>query len=178
MIAQGHNAISADILPTLSPGPHYQGEVFDIVNEPWDAAIFFHPCTYLAFVGMRWNVNNPQRQAQTQEAANTVVKLLDLPIPRIALENPVGVIPRMTGRKWSQIIHPYQFGHPVKKPTCLWLKNLPLLTPTNVVDYRADMKETTGGKTISRWFSNNKAERDITFDGIADAMGKQWGPII
>lgn len=174
-IAAGHNAISCDIVETINPGPHIKDNVWNVLEKDtsWDMLIAFPPCTYVCFAGIRWNVGNPKRQHKTDLAIKNFKALWSLPIKKIAIENPVGVIPRLTKIKWTQKIQPYQFGDPYFKTTCLWLKNLPELQPTNIV-IPHKMHTTSGGKRISSWYSNKKNMRDITFDGIATAMASQW----
>lgn len=126
--------MSCDLLPTDSPGPHYQGDVFDIINDGWDLMIAHPPCTHLAVSGAR-HFAAKQASGVQQEAIEFVQRLLDAPIERIALENPISIISSKI-RKPDQIIQPWMFGHGETKATCLWLKNLPLLTPTNIVEGR------------------------------------------
>lgn len=160
----GHNAMSCDLLPTESPGPHYQGDVRDVLGNGWDLMIAHPPCTHLAVSGARWFKDKQQEQA---EALEFVRFLLSAPIERIALENPVSIISSRI-QKPTQIIQPWQFGHGETKATCLWLKNLPLLTPTNIVDGReARVHKMPPGP--DRW-----KERSRTFSGIAAAMADQW----
>ena len=171
--ARGHDAWSCDILPTEQPGNHIQGDVLEILDQNWDLMIAHPPCTHLAVSGAAWFYRKQKEQA---EALEFVQKLLDAPIPRIALENPVSVISSQI-RKPDQIIHPWQFGHPEKKTTCLWLKNLPRLTETNNV--KAEM-ELLPKKIQERLHylppSENRARlRSKTYQGIADAMAAQWG---
>lgn len=130
--ALGHDATSCDLLPTESPGNHYQGDVFDIIDNDWDLMIAHPPCTHLAVSGARWFKEKLTEQA---EALDFVRNLLNAPIPKIALENPVSIISTRI-RKPDQIIQPWQYGHGEIKATCLWLKNLSLLQPTNIVDGR------------------------------------------
>lgn len=161
--SRGHYAMSCDLLPTDSPGPHYQGDVKDVLHCSWDLMIAFPPCTYLAVSGARWH-SGTQRQ---QEALDFVDTLLAADIPRIALENPVGAISSHIGKP-DQIIQPWMFGHGETKKTCLWLKNLPKLEPTNVVDGReARVHRMPPGP--NRW-----KERSLTYPGIAQAMADQW----
>lgn len=163
-IAAGHDAMSCDLLPAEKPGPHYQGDVMDIINDDWDMMIAHPPCTHLAVSGARWFKDKQKEQA---EALEFVKMLLDAPIPRIALENPVSIISTRI-RKPDQIIQPWQFGHGETKATCLWLKGLPLLEPTDVVDGReARIHKMPPGP--DRW-----KERSRTYQGIADAMAQQW----
>jgi site-specific DNA-cytosine methylase len=164
----GHDAISCDLLPSEKPGPHYQGDVFDIIENGFDLMIAHPPCTHLAVSGSRWFHLKQKEQAESLEF---VRKLLSANIPHIALENPVSVISSKI-RKPDQIIQPWQFGHGETKATCLWLKNLPVLQPTNIVEGREQRiwKMPPGP---DRW-----KERSRTFQGIADAMAAQWAEYI
>lgn len=165
-IKLGHNAVSCDLLPTDAPGPHYQGDVFDIIADGWDLMIAHPPCTHLAVSGAR-HFAAKQASGVQQEALDFVKKLLDAPIERIALENPISIISSKI-RKPDQIIQPWQFGHGETKATCLWLKNLPLLTPTNIVEGR-EARIHKMPPSADRW-----KKRSETYQGIADAMAKQW----
>ena len=176
-IRRGHDAMSCDLLPTDVPGPHHEGDVRDILDDGWDLMIAHPPCTYLASSGLHWNKRRPKRAVLTEEALKFVRMLLEAPIKRIALENPIGCISSRI-RKPEQIIQPWQFGHDASKATCLWLKNLPLLQPEN---------ELPGGRKARR--SNQTASgqnklppskdrwkiRSTTYQGIAEAMADQWG---
>lgn len=164
---RGHDAMSCDLLPTDAPGPHYQGDVSDILNDGWDMLIGFPPCTHLAVSGARWF---PEKRADgRQQAALDFVRLLmDAPIDKIAIENPVSVISSQI-RKPDQTIQPWQFGHGETKRTCLWLKGLPKLTPTDIVDGR-EQRIWKMPPSPDRW-----KERSKTFTGIANAMADQWG---
>lgn len=164
-LKQGHNAISCDLLPTEQPGPHYEGNVLDILDNGWDLMIAHPPCTHLAVSGARWFKDKQQEQ---KEALDFVRILLDAPIKHIALENPVSVISSKI-RKPNQIIQPWQFGHGETKKTCLWLKNLPPLQPTNIVEGR-EQRIWKLPPSKDRW-----KLRSITYQGIADAMAQQWG---
>lgn len=166
-IKRGHFAMSCDLLPTDVPGPHYQGDVFDIINKDWDLMIAHPPCTHLAVSGAR---HFPAKIAdgRQQAALDFVRMLLEAPIGKIALENPISVISSKI-RKPDQIIHPWMFGHGETKATCLWLKNLQPLTPTNVVDGR-EQRIWKMPPSKDRW-----KERSKTYQGIADAMAAQWG---
>jgi len=164
-IEQGHNAISCDLLPSERPGPHYEGDVCDIINNGFDLMIAHPPCTHLAVSGARWFKD---KQAEQIEALDFVRLLLNAPIDRIALENPVSIISSRI-RKPGQIIQPWQFGHGETKATCLWLKNLPKLVPTNIVEGR-EAKVHRMTPSPNRW-----KERSRTYQGIADAMAIQWG---
>lgn len=163
----GHDAVSCDLLPTESPGRHYQGDVFDVIGDGWDLAIFHPPCTHLAVSGAR-HFAAKQASGVQQEALEFVRRLLDADIPRICVENPVSIISSRI-RKPSQIIQPWQFGHGETKATCLWLKGLPLLQPTDVVEGRkAAVHLMPPGP--DRW-----KNRSRTYAGVADAMAAQWG---
>ena len=174
--AQGHDAMSCDLLPTDRPGPHYQGDVFDIIGNDWDMLIAHPPCTHLAVSGAK---HFAAKQADGRQAAALffVQRLLDAPIARIALENPVSIISSQI-RKPDQIIQPWQFGHEATKTTCLWLKGLPHLVPTNIVGKGA-RHVTKSGKSLPTWYNlppspNRWKIRSATFQGIADAMAAQW----
>ena len=163
--ARGHDAMSCDLLPTERPGPHYQGDVFDIIWDGWDLMIAHPPCTHLAVSGARWWQGKLVEQA---EALAFVRALMAAPIPRIAIENPVSKISTAI-RKPDQIVQPWQFGHGETKATCLWLKGLPKLVPTQVVGGReARIHKMSPGP--DRW-----KDRSRTYQGIADAMASQWG---
>ena len=164
-ITKGHDAMSCDLLPTEVPGPHYQGDVRDVLGDGWDLMVAHPPCTHLAVSGARWFAEKREEQA---EALEFVRLLLDAPITRIALENPVSIISSRV-RKPDQIIQPWQFGHGETKATCLWLKGLPKLAPTDVVDGR-DGRVWRMPPGPDRW-----RERSRTFPGIAAAMADQWG---
>ena len=164
-IAAGHEAVSCDLLPTEIDGPHYLGQVEDIIGDGWDLMVAHPPCTYLAASGARWWSG---RRAEQADALAFVRLLLDAPIDRIALENPIGCISTRI-RKPEQIIHPWQFGHGEVKATCLWLKGLPPLAPTNVVDGR-EPRVHRMAPGPDRW-----KERSRTYTGIAAAMAAQWG---
>ena len=164
-IAQGHDAISCDILPTDAPGPHYQGDVRDILEDGFDLMVAHPPCTHLAVSGARWFKD---KQVEQAEALDFVRLLLAAPIDKIALENPISIISSRI-KKPDQIIQPWQFGHGETKATCLWLKNLPKLQPTQIVDGReAKVHKMSPGP--NRW-----KERSKTYQGIANAMAQQWG---
>ncbi len=164
-IRKGHEALSCDLLPTDVPGPHYQGDVLDIINDGWDLMIAHPPCTHLAVSGARWFKDKQKEQA---EALDFVRVLLAAPIPKIALENPISIISSRI-RKPDQIIQPWQYGHGETKATCLWLKNLPNLVPTNIVEGR-EPRVHMMPPSPDRW-----KERSKTYAGIAEAMATQWG---
>ena len=174
--AQGHHDVwSCDILPSHTIGNHIKGDVLDVMNQGWDLMIAFPPCTYLCSSGLHWNKRRPERAEKTEEALRFVEALLRAKIPMIALENPIGCISTRV-RKPDQIIQPYQFGHCEIKSTCLWLKNLPLLKHTNVIEKPVngwDNTTPTGqnnlGPSKDRW-----AKRSKTYSGVAAAMASQW----
>ena len=169
-IAQGYEAMSCDMLPTEAPGPHYQGDVFDVIDDGWDLMIAFPPCTDLCVSGARW-FKEKQADGRQQASVDFFWKLAQANVPRIAIENPVGIMSSRY-RKPDQIIQPWQFGHGETKATCIWLKNLPRLTPTNIVEGReARIHKMPPGP--DRW-----KERSRTFQGIADAMARQWSAYI
>lgn len=166
---KGHNAWSCDLLDSEDNSPyHIKGDVLraDIWEEHhWDLMIAHPPCTHLAVSGARWFKDKVEEQ---EDALDFVRMLLNMPVDRIALENPVSIISSRI-RKPDQIIQPWQYGHGETKATCLWLKNLPLLTPTNIVEGReARIHKMSPGP--NRW-----KERSRTFTGIAEAMAEQWG---
>ena len=162
--AAGWDAWSADLLPSEGPGNHYQGDVREILADGWDIMIAHPPCTHLAVSGARWFATKRNEQAA---ALQFVRDLLDAPIPHIALENPVSIISSLI-RKPDQIVQPWMFGHGETKATCLWLKNLPRLKPTNIVAGREARihREPPGPE---RW-----KNRSRTFPGVAAAMADQW----
>ena len=182
-IAHGHDALSCDLLPTDSPGPHYQGDVMDIIAGGWDLMVAHPPCTFLSVSGMHWTTRGLRDPKLTEDALDFVKLLMAAPIPRIAIENPISVISSRI-RKPDQIITPYQFGHDASKKTCLWLKNLPPLRPTSYVEPRivngrprwgnqTDSGQNKLAPSADRW-----KVRSETFQGIADAMADQWGCLV
>uniref|UniRef100_A0A6M3LFF8 Putative methyltransferase n=1 Tax=viral metagenome TaxID=1070528 RepID=A0A6M3LFF8_9ZZZZ len=161
----GHDALSCDLLPTERPGNHYQGDVRDILyDKVFDLMIAFPPCFRLAVSGARWFKG---REKEQKEAIKFFMELINAPIPRICVENPIGIMSTVY-RKPDQIIQPWQFGHGETKATCLWLKNLPLLKPTNIVEGREGRvwKESPGPE---RW-----KNRSRIYTGFAEAMVEQW----
>lgn len=166
-IRAGHDAMSCDLLPTDAPGPHYQGSVFDVLDYPWDLAIFHPPCTHLSVSGAR-HFEAKRMDGRQQEAVSFFMRLARAPIPRIAIENPVCIMSSLW-RKPDQVIHPWQFGHGETKATCLWLKGLPLLQPTDIVSGRENRIHRMP-PSADRW-----KLRSTTFTGIAQAMADQWG---
>lgn len=167
-IRAGHDAVSCDLLPTDVAGPHYQGDVKYLLDDQWDLMICHPPCTHLAVSGARWF---KEKQAEQKEALEFVELLLNAPIEKICLENPISIISSKI-RKPDQIIQPWQYGHGETKATCLWLKNLPLLTPTNIVGGR-EARVHKMPPSPDRWKLRSK-----TYRGIADAMAAQWGALL
>lgn len=163
----GHHAVSCDLLPSEAAGPHYQGDVNAVLSQGWDMLIAHPPCTHLAVSGARWF---PQKRREQRAALRFVRTLLAAPVPRIALENPVGIISTRV-RKPDQIIQPWQFGHGETKATCLWLKNLPPLRPTKIVPGRVARVHRLPPGPL-RW-----KERSRTYRGVAAAMAAQWGAL-
>lgn len=169
-LAKGHEAMSCDLLPTESPGPHYQGDVRDVLDRDWDLMIAHPPCTHLAVSGARWFKD---KQVEQAEALEFVRLLLDADIPKIALENPVSIISSRI-RKPDQIIQPWQFGHDASKKTCLWLKNLPKLEPTNIIIKDRYANQTPSGQNKLGPSADRWKLRSATYEGIAKAMSEQW----
>ena len=176
--ARGHDATSCDFLQTDKTGKHHKGDVLHLIHqENWDMMIAFPPCTYLCSSGLHWNKRRPERQMQTDAALTFVAILMAAPIDKIAIENPVGCISTKI-KPASQYVHPHQFGEDASKKTGLWLKNLPLLTPTKVIppDVRGRYANQTAsgqnklGPSKDRW-----KIRSTTYQGIANAMSEQWG---
>ncbi len=199
-IARGHDAVSCDFLPTEAPGPHYQGDVRDMLAQQWDLMVCHPPCTHLAVSGARYFAAK-QASGVQQDALDFVRMLLDAPVPRIALENPVSIISTRICKP-DQIIQPWMFGEDASKTTCLWLKGLPLLTPTETVegklyccgkavpnDHKYGCPNCEGSKKAKRIYSNQTPsgqnnlgpsddrwkERSRTYAGVAAAMAAQWG---
>ena len=179
-IAMGHEAISCDFEPSERGGAHYRGDVRDLDLSKFELMIAHPPCTYLASSGLHWNRRIPGREEKTREALRFVIALMESGVPRIALENPIGRI-GTAYRKADQIIQPYMFGHPESKATCLWLKNLPKLKPTEMLlprhgDWNRGWNNQTPsgqnklGPSPERW-----KERSRTYQGLAKAMAQQWG---
>lgn len=162
---KGHYVMSCDLLPTESVGQHYNGDVLDIIKRDWDLMVAFPPCTHLAVSGARWFKD---KEVEQKKAIEFFFTLYDANIEKKAIENPIGIMSTRL-RKPDQIIQPWQFGHGETKATCLWLKNLPLLIPSNIVD----------GREPKVWKMAPSKERgklrSITYQGIADAMADQWG---
>lgn len=174
---RNHYAVSCDLLPTERPGRHRQRDVQQVLEDGWDMMLAFPPCTYLARSGLHWNSRIPGRADKTERALDFVRMLLGAPIPKICLENPLGRISTAI-RKPDQIIQPWEFGHYERKSTCLWLKGLPLLVPTNVIqladwdnwdNVRPDGQHRRGCK------ATRAADDSRTRVGIALGMAAQWG---
>lgn len=174
-IRRGHDALSCDLLPTDSPGPHYQGDVRDVLGDGWDLMIAHPPCTDLAVSGAR-HFAAKRADGRQQAALDFVRLLLDADIPRIALENPVSIISSQI-RKPEQIVQPWMFGHPETKATCLWLKDLPPLVETeNVREYMLTLPPSQRNRVHYMSPGPNRWKlRSTTFSGIAEAMADQWG---
>jgi hypothetical protein len=184
----GHDAWSCDIEPTELPGQHYQGDVMDILADGWDLMIAHPPCTHLAVSGAK-HFAQKIADGRQQQGIDFFMQMINAPIPRIAVENPVGIMSSLH-RKPSQIIQPWQFGDEAQKTTCLWLKDLPLLQPTKIVG-KGDFYTSPSGKKLPSWYGDAaingkkiaygsvemKKIRNKTFQGIADAMADQWGNI-
>jgi site-specific DNA-cytosine methylase len=179
-IAKGCDAMSCDLLPTENDGPHYQGDVRDILGDGWDLMVAHPPCTHLAVSGAKWF---SKKQRQQAEALDFVRLLMDCQVPRWCIENPVSVISTKI-RKPDQIIQPWQFGHEATKTTCLWLNGLPKLTPTKIVG-KGEFVTFASGNRMAKWYADaarlsplQRAKvRSQTFDGIANAMADQWSGV-
>ena len=166
----GHDAWSCDIFPSEDNSPfHIQDDVLKIINDDWDMCLFFPPCTHLAVSGARW-FKEKRKDGRQQEGIDFFMQFANAKCKRIAIENPIGIMSTIW-RKPDQIIQPFEYGHPERKATCLWLKGLPQLKPTNIVD----------GRNQSIWKmppSKDRAKiRSKTFPGIAAAMANQWGQL-
>lgn len=172
---RGHEAWSCDLLPADDDSEfHFQGDVLQIINADWDLIIAHPPCTHLAVSGARWFKDKQEEQVA---ALDFVRQIMEADCPRIAVENPVSVISTYI-RKPDQIVQPWMFGDPFTKTTCLWLKNLPELTPTNVVD-KGERHVTKSGKSLPAWYNlppsaDRGKIRSKTFQGFAEAMAEQW----
>jgi hypothetical protein len=178
---RGHDAWSCDLLPTEKPGNHIQGDVLEILNDGWDLMIAHPPCTYLCAGGHNWMNRKPEWLPEREKALIFIRKLLGAPVEKIALENPIGVISSRI-RKPDQIFRAWMFGHPYKKDVCLWLKNLPKLTPTHVPegwlfggDTYPKERKTLDFWSTDRYTATGGSKKSITFQGIANAMAEQWG---
>ena len=176
----GHDAWSCDLLPADDNSPyHYQGDVFDIIDQGWDLMIAHPPCTYLTNAGVSWLYRKEGRWAQMKDGAEFFKRLLEADIPKIAVENPImhKYAVEIIGRRQNQVVQPWMFGHMEQKATCLWLKGLPELNPTNNV--KEDMLKLP--KTVAQRLHYLPPSKDRwkirseTYQGIADAMANQWG---
>lgn len=167
----GHDAMSCDLLPTESPGPHYVGDLFDVIDYPWDLAIFHPPCTHLSVSGSK-HFAAKRMDGRQQSAASFFMRIVRRSehIPRTAIENPICVMSSLW-RKPDCIVQPWQHGHGETKATAFWLKNLPPITPTNIVEGR-EQRIWKMPPSADRW-----KERSKTFQGIAEAMASQWGQL-
>lgn len=168
-IRRGHDAMSCDLMPSRSPGPHYRGDVFDVVDYPWDLAICHPECTHLAVSGAR-HFEAKRMDGRQQAAVAFVMRLWRAleHVPQVAVENPVSILSTVW-RKPDQIIQPWMFGHGETKATCLWLRRLPLLRPTNIVPGREPRIHFMAPS------DTRKRDRSETYLGIADAFADQWG---
>jgi hypothetical protein len=172
----GHEAWSCDILPTETPGNHYEGSVLDILDQGWDLMIAHPPCTYLSNAGARFlypkGILNQERFKKGLDAKELFITLYNANISKIVIENPIPS--KVYGLpQYTQTIQPYEYGHPFQKRTCLWIKGLPNLIPTNIVEERQSTK--IPGNWFNKGGKNRQKERARTFEGIADAMADQWG---
>jgi len=191
-IKKGHEAMSCDLLPTDVDGPHYQGDVFDIINQGWDMMIAFPPCTHLAVSGAA-HFAKKRADGRQQEGINFFMAIVKTDIPKIAIENPVGIMSKIY-RPPDQIIHPYYFGDEFQKTTCLWLKGLKPLQHQKEIDLftdnvthvgKGEMVKFNSGCVMPKWYadafklapSERAKLRSKTFPGIAKAMANQWGNI-
>jgi hypothetical protein len=178
-IAAGHDALSCDLLPTAAPGPHYQGDVLDVLHDGWDLMVAHPPCTYLAASGMHWTTRGLRDPGLTEEALAFVRTLMGAPIARIAIENPIGAISSRI-RRPDQIVQPHEFGDDASKRTCLWLKGLPPLRPTCHVEPRIVngrprwSNQTDSGQNRLPPSADRWRLRSVTYTGIARAMATQW----
>lgn len=166
-IRRGHEAMSCDLLPTESDGPHYEGDVRDVLDYPWDLMVAHPPCTHQTASGAL-HFEAKRKDGRQQAGVSFFMMLARASIPRIAIENPVCIISTLW-REPDQIIQPWQFGHGETKSTCLWLKNLSPLKPTDIVEGRDDRIHKMP-PSEDRW-----RERSRTYGGIAEAIASQWG---
>lgn len=175
----GHYAMSADVLETEAPGEHYTGDVRDVLDDSWDVMIAHPPCTYLANSGVSWLHRQPERWEKMVYGAKFFRELLNAPIKHKAIENSImhKYAAEVVGRRQDQVVQPWMFGHTEQKATCLWLDNLPKLTPTS--DVRKDMMALPENERQRLHYLPPSPDRwrirSRTFQGIADAMAKQWG---
>lgn len=180
-LARGHDAWSCDIEPTEVPGPHIQADIFSVIENGWDLVVAHPPCKYLCSMGIWWNHKRPARWPLTDSAFDFVRDIWSSSVPRLCIENPVGYL-NSNWQKPSQIINPWMFGDPFTKPTCLWLRGLPTLVPTDIVS-KGDFYIKKNGRRMSKWSHRFSSSRPVeraknasrTFPGIALAMASQWG---
>lgn len=172
-IKKGHDAISCDLLASERPGPHYQGDVLGLLNNPYDMMIAFPPCTHIAVSGARY-FKEKRADGRQQAAVYFFMNLVHSGIEKIALENPIGIMSTFW-RKPDQIIQPWQFGDDASKKTCLWLKGLPKLVPTKVLIKDRYANQTPSGQNKLGPSPDRAKIRSMTYQGIADAMAEQWG---
>ena len=178
-IAAGHDAMSCDLLPTVTPGPHYQGDVLDLIGERFDLVIAHPPCTYLANSGVRWLYTDPTRRASMLAGAAFFAAMFEFNTPRLAVENPIqhkhAKAAHGMGQQ-TQTVQPWQFGHPESKAICLWLRGLPPLVPTR--DARPEMIGLPKSQTHRVHYASPSVDRwrvrSVSFAGIAAAMADQW----
>jgi site-specific DNA-cytosine methylase len=170
--ANGHDAWSCDFLDSEIPGQHFKGNVLLILNDRWDMIIGFPPCTHLAVSGARW-FKEKQKDGRQQQSIEFFMRLINAPCDKIAIENPISIMSTYY-RKPDQIIQPFWFGDPYKKTTCLWLKNLPKLNATNVINPKI-ITYKDGSKFSSDYGWSTNKNRSKTYQGIANAMANQWG---
>ena len=176
----GHEAWSCDLEETERAGPHYKGDIQDVLFYDWDMVLAFPPCTHLAVSGAAW-FEEKRKDGRQQQGIDFFNLFTDLSVPKVVIENPVGIMSTIW-RKPDQIIQPYEFGDPVSKKTCLWLKGLPNLTPTDIVP-RGERVTFSSGRSMDGWYASlwklppkeRAKQRSKTFQGIADAMADQWG---
>lgn len=180
-IKKGHDAVSCDLLDTESSGPHYKGDIRDVLyEEHWDMVIAHPPCTYLANSGVTWLHRDPSRWSKLDEGAQFFKMFLDLNIHKLCIENPIMhkyAVERIGGNRQSQVVQPWMFGHLEQKATCLWVRGLPQLQPTNNVK-EALNKIPSRDRQRLHYLSPSKdrwKERSKTYKGLADAMAEQWG---
>lgn len=181
--AMGHDAMSCDLLPSDTQGKHYQGDVTDLLNDDWDMMIAHPPCTYLTNSGVSWLHKKPERWAKLDDGAAFFKRMLDAPIDKICVENPIMhkyAIKRIGNTKQTQLVQPWMFGHLEQKATCLWLKNLPMLKPTD--DVKQQMLKLPDRERQRLLYLPPSADRwklrSTTYQGIANAMANQWGGLL
>jgi len=178
----GHDAMSCDLLPSEAIGKHYQGDIFDLDLSEFDLLIAHPPCTYLSVSGMHWTTRGLRDPKLTDDALEFVRRLMAAPVEKIAIENPVSIISSRI-RKPDQTIQPYQFGHDASKRTCLWLKGLPTLVPTDSIAPRMVngkprwSNQTDSGQNKLPPSADRWRQRSKTYSGIANAMADQWGKL-